>query len=376
MRICFIALGNFTHIGLYLDYFKEAGHDVHFVALSPGPQRTVIVHNVSIGRKYSTSKGKWKYPISMLRARRLIKELKPDIVHAHYATSAGLAALVCGFHPTIVTAHGSDLTVGIKSRLWRPLLKRIFEFSDCVNPVSCDLQNMTLSLGINPDKIETLTPGVDTDKFSFVENKKIAHSEVLKLVCTRRLEPVFDHPTIIRALALLKKRQFRFEMTFVGDGSLYKKLKQQVKDTGLETSVNFTGRVDNDNLPEILSRNDIYLSASLWDGASLSLLEAMAVGLFPIVSDINANSTWIENNISGLLHRSGDAYDLAEKILHLLDNPQLFTKALKTNRKKVVESGDRKTNMKQLEKIYEKLTGKTQVQHEQKNSLNSCIAVR
>jgi glycosyltransferase involved in cell wall biosynthesis len=376
MRICFIALGNFTHIGLYLDYFKEAGHDVHFIALSPGPERTVAVHNVGLGRKYSAREGKWKYPISMLRARRLIKELKPDIVHAHYATSAGLTALICGFHPTIITAHGSDLTVGIKSRIWRPLLKRIFKFADCVNPVSKDLQDMVLSLGINPNKIETLTPGIDTDKFSFAEKNDIASSEVLKLVCTRRLEPVFDHQTIIRALVLLKKKQFRFEMTFVGDGSLYKELKQQVKDADIDTNVNFTGRVDNDNLPEILSRNDVYLSASLWDGASLSLLEAMAVGLFPIVSDIKANSSWIEDNVDGLLHKVGDADDLTDKILQLRDRPQLVTKAIKANRKKVVESGNRKTNLKQLERIYEKLTGKTQVQHEQKNNHTHCIAVR
>ena len=376
MRICFIALGNFTHIGLYLDYFKEAGHDVHFIALSPGPERAVTVHNVGIGRKYSASEGKWKYPISMFRARKLIKGIKPDIVHAHYATSAGLTALVCGFHPTIVTAHGSDLTLGIKSLIWRPLLKRIFEFSDCVNPVSKNLQNMVLSLGIDPDKIEMLTPGIDTDKFSFVENKDIAHPEILRLVCTRRLEPVFDHQTIIQALASLKKKQIKFQMTFVGDGSLYKELRQQVRDTGIEASVNFTGRVDNDNLPEILSRNDVYLSASLWDGASLSLLEAMAVGLFPIVSDINANSAWIEDNVSGLLHKVSDADDLANKILQLYDNPQFVERALKTNRKKVVESGDRKTNMKQLEKIYEKLTGITQVQHEQKNNYTHCTIVR
>jgi glycosyltransferase involved in cell wall biosynthesis len=376
MRICFIALGNFTHIGLYLNYFKEAGHDVHFVELSPGPERTVAVHNVGLGRKYSASEGKWKYPLSMFRARRLIKELKPDIVHAHYATSAGLTALVCGFHPTVVTVHGSDLTIGIKSRIWKPLLKRIFEFSDCINPVSTDLQNMVLSLGINPDKIETLTPGIDTDKFSFVDKGDIARSEVLKLVCTRRLEPVFDHQTIIRALALLKKKQVSFQMTFVGDGTLYEELKQQVKNAELNDSVNFTGRVDNDNLPEILGRHDVYLSASMWDGASLSLLEAMAAGLFPIVSDINANSAWIENNADGLLHRVGDADDLANKILQLRDRPELAAGAIENNRKRVVESGNRKTNMKQLERIYEELTGKTQAQYDQKNNRTHCIAVR
>jgi len=358
MRICFIALGTFTHIGPYLDYFKEAGHDVHFISLSPGPERAVPTYNVGLGKKYSANEGKWKYPISMIRARRLVKKLKPDIVHAHYVTSAGLTALVCGFHPTIVTVHGSDLTTGIKSKIWRVLLKKIFEFSDCINTVSKDLQDMVLSLGISPDKIETFTLGIDTEIFAFVPGKKISRSGVVKLICTRRLELVFDHRTIIRALALLKKNGLDFEMTFVGDGSLLDELKQQVIDARLGDSVKFLGRVDNDNLPEVLGRHDVYLSASLWDGASLSLLEAMAMGLFPVVSDIKANSAWLKHEIDGLLHKVGDAEDLAKKIMQLRENPRLLTDSAEGNRKRVVESGDRKMNMKHLESVYVELVKK------------------
>lgn len=358
MRICFISLGTFTHIGPYLDHFKEAGHDVHFVSLSPSPKRAVPTHNVGLGKKYSVSEGKWKYPISMIRARRLIKKLKPDIVHAHYVTSAGLTAMVCGFHPTIVTVHGSDLMTRIRSRIWRPLLKRIFKYSDCINTVSKDLQSMILSMGISPDKIETFTLGIDTDKFAFVTRPEISRSRVLKFICTRRLEPVFDHRTIIQALALLKKNGLKFQITFVGDGSLLDELTQQVKDAGLDDSVSFLGRVHNDNLPEVLGRHDVYLSASLWDGASLSLLEAMATGLFPVVSDIKANSAWLKQDVDGLLHKVGDAEDLATKILQLCDHSQLLTGAAEGNRKRVVESGDRKTNMKHLERVYVELIKK------------------
>jgi len=358
MRICFISLGTFTHVGPYIDYFRQAGHDVSFVSMSPGPERGVPTYNVGIGRKYSESEGKWKYPISMFRARRLIKRLTPDIVHAHYVTSCGLTALICGFHPTVVTAHGSDLTVGIKSRIWRPLLRRIFEFSDCINTVSTDLQNMVESLGISSDKIETLTLGIDTEKFSSVERPQIDKYRALRLVCTRRLESVFDHHAIIDALVLLKEKGFRFEMTFVGNGSLVGELTQRVKEVGLDDSVNFEGRLDNHDLPEVLSRHDVYLSASLWDGASLSLLEAMATGLFPIVSDIEANSAWLKHNVDGLLHKVSDPDDLAKCILHLCSHPELAAGAVRRNRERVVESADRGKNMKRLEGIYKDLAAK------------------
>jgi glycosyltransferase involved in cell wall biosynthesis len=345
MRICFISVGTFTHIGPYLDFFKQAGHDVHFISLSPGPERSVPVYNVGLGGKYSETQGKWKYPFSMLRARKLVKQHKPDIVHAHYATSAGLTALVCGFHPAVVTVHGSDLTTGIKSRIWKPLLKKVFRFADCINVVSKEL-------------IEILTLGIDTEKYSFVQKTKFDKSRLLKLVCTRRLEKVFDHDTIIQALALLRDEGLEFEMTFVGDGSLLNQLKQQVEDLGLGDRVSFAGRVPNDKLPELLGRQDVYLSASLWDGTSLSLLEAMATGLFPIVSDIKANSAWLRNGVDGFLHRVGDAGDLANCILRLLDEPGIAEKAGIKNRANVVEKADRSKNMKRLELVYKDLVRK------------------
>jgi glycosyltransferase involved in cell wall biosynthesis len=360
MRICFISVGTFTHIGPYLDYFKEAGHDVHFISLSPGPERSVPVYNVGIGVKYSETQGKWKYPISMLRARKLVKRLKPDIVHAHYATSAGLAALVCGFHPAVVTVHGSDLTTGINSRIWKPLLKKVFGFADCVNVVSEDLGDMVLSLDIDGDKIETFTLGIDIEKFSFVQKAKIEKSRPLKMVCTRRLEKVFGHSTILQALALLKDKGVEFEMTFIGAGSLLDQLRRQVTDLGLNDSVSFIGRLHNDKLPEILGRHDVYLSASLWDGTSLSLLEAMATGLFPIVSDIKANSAWLRNGVDGFLHKVGDVENLVNCILRLLDEPEIAEKALPKNRLNVEERADRNKNMKRLELVYKDLIRKGQ----------------
>jgi len=354
MRICFISHGQLIHIDAYLDFFKTRGDDVHFISLTPSPPKQVPTYNMGFG-KYTVKKGKWKYLLSAMRIRRLVRKLKPDIVHAHYATSGGLAGLVCGFHPFVVTVHGSDLTLGIKSRIWKPLLKAIFNHADCVNTVSEDLKEMALTLGISAEKIKVITPGIDTENFSFVEKGPIDEEQPLRLICTRRLEPVFNHQTIIEALATLKSKGVRFHMTLVGDGTLKEKLEQLVREKQLAGQVTFLGQLDNSKLPQVLQQNDVYLSASLWDGTSLSLLEAMATGLFPVVSDIKANKAWLKNNVNGLLHRVTDAEDLADKILRLRGNPKLTIQAAKTNRRLVVTSGDRKTNLKQVEKIYEQL---------------------
>jgi L-malate glycosyltransferase len=359
MRICYISLGTFRHIDAYLDYFSMAGHDVHFISLTPGPRRQVPTYNTGLGKNYNGSGGKWKYPFSMLRARQLLREIRPDIVHSHYATSAGLAAVVCGFHPAVVTVHGSDLIVGEKSVFWKPVLKKVFDFADCINVVSQDLGDRVVKLGIDAGKIEIVTPGIDTAKFTFTERPRHCKYEPLRLVCTRRLEPVFDHKTIIKALAMLKKRNIPFRMAFIGDGSLADSLRKQVNKLGLVDSVEFKGHIPNGELTKLLARSDVYLSASLWDGASLSLFEAMAAGLFPIVSDINANTAWITNGVNGLLHKTGDADNLANCIGQFYNDGDYAALARWKNRAIVLQKADRNDNMRYLELVYQKLIQKT-----------------
>lgn len=355
MRICFVSLGNFAHVGSYLDWFSRAGHDVHFVAMSPSPPRGVPTHEVGLGGAYADGRGKWKYPFSMLRARGVVRRLKPDIVHTHYATSGGLAGLVCGFRPTVVTAHGTDLTGAMGSALRRTLLKAVFEQAARVNTVSSELTGMAMSLGIPRSKIAEFTLGVDTESFRPAGRRAFSGGGAVRLVCTRRFEPEYEHRTIVEALAILRAKGVAFRMTFAGEGTLRPGLEALAARLGIADAVAFLGEVGGDAMAAVLPEHDVYLSASSTDGTSLSLLEAMAAGLFPVVSRIPANEAWLEHGTGGFLHRVGDAADLADRVLEVARRPALAASAARINRAAVVESGDRVTNMRRLESLYEEL---------------------
>jgi L-malate glycosyltransferase len=359
MRICYLCVGDFSHIGPYIKYFKSAGHDVHFISLSPGPDYEVKSYNVGFGTNYSRSKGKWKYPLSMLLARRLVRKLKPDVLHTHYVTSGGLAGVVCGFHPTITTVHGSDLNVGIKSQLWRPLIKMVFNHADCINTCTEDQKRKVVSMGISETKIEVLTLGIDSSFFSFRPWKYEKASGPLRLVTTRHLEAVYDHSTVVKAIALARSRGVDLRMTFVADGSLYKKLKAEVEALALTDLVTFLGGMNKDAIADILHEHDVFISSPLWDGISVALLEAMSSGLFPIASDIDVNSDWIKDGLTGFLHRVGDSASLADYIVRFWNDPSIAKNAIAVNRQVVIEHADTTTNMRKLEKIYSRLiTGK------------------
>jgi glycosyltransferase involved in cell wall biosynthesis len=352
MRICFIALGKFTHVDAYLDYFSQRGHEVHFVALAPGPRRAVPTYNVGLNERWQKVLGKWSYLPAILRARQIVRSLAPDIVHAHYATSAGLAAYVCDSHPWMVTAHGTDVTLGVQSGIWRLLLRAICRKADCVNAVSDELREMIITLGTPAQKIETFTLGVDTQLFQFGDRSSPDPAAPLRLICTRRLESVYDHATIIKSMTILSKRGINFELTLVGDGPMRGILETLAAEMGVRDRITFAGTISNNLLPAWLAKHNIYLSASTRDGTSLCLLEAMASGVYPIVSEIKANAEWIKHGNNGLLHKVHDPQSLAECIFSSLGKLPQIREVLLQNRELVASRGDRKTNMKRLEEVY------------------------
>jgi L-malate glycosyltransferase len=353
MRLCFVSTGAFAHVGHYLEHFQAEGHDVRFIALSPSPARPVPTYDLSLPGRYSSTEGKWKYSVSVLRARALIRALEPDLVHAHFATSGGLAALVSGFHPCVVTAHGSDLAAGIRSPLRRGLLRAVFGSADCVNTVSEPLKALALELGVPEDKVLALSPGIDAARFALP--RRPGPRGVLRLVSTRRLDPECDPLTIVAALRELARRGVEFSMIFAGDGRLRARARIFASQLGLADRVSFLGPVPQSELPALLARRDVYLSASLWDGTSLSLLEAMAAGLLPVVSRIPANEAWLEDGRTALFHKPGDVRGLAEALEAVSRRPELAASAAPLNRARVLTHGERRSNMSRLEDQYVEL---------------------
>jgi len=89
----------------------------------------------------------------------------------------------------------------------------------------------------------------------------------------------------------------------------------------------------------LLAEADIFVSTSLYDGTSVSLLEAMACGTFPIVTDIASNREWILDGETGSLFSGGDEILLAKKILEAIRTPELLKKSIAKNRKIAQQGG-------------------------------------
>ena len=140
-------------------------------------------------------------------------------------------------------------------------------------------------------------------------------------------------------------------------GSLHREVKALVSSLGLEPYVEFLGGYDIEDLPKLLHHHDIYVSANHFDGTSLSLLEAMAGGIFPVVSRITGNLAWVKDNDTALMFNPGDANELADAVIRVVDNPSLRMAAVEKNRALIERRGAREENMMALEQRYYQLLG-------------------
>lgn len=351
LRIAFLSGGGFVHIGPYLDYFRDRGHEVILVAYDRlAKDYGVQTFDVSRGASGKNGLSKWKYLLAGISLRRLIRRIKPDILNGHYVTSAGTICRLAGFRPFVLTAHGSDLVVAARSPLWRRVVSSALKRAALVNTVSEPLRDIARSMGVADANILVSTLGVDTSVFRYEPAVELRSPP--RLLCTRTLGEVYDPLTILRGCEVLRDRGVACTLTFAAGGPLIDGLRKKTAEAGLADRVRFLGGFDNRSLPDMLREHDIYVSASLWDGTSISLLEAMASGLVPVVSRIESNQAWLADGVSAMMFDRGDAARMAEAVERAIADGAWRRSAVQANRDTVVRRADRHTNMAALEAAF------------------------
>jgi glycosyltransferase involved in cell wall biosynthesis len=255
----------------------------------------------------------------LLAAIRCVRERECDLIHAHWAVPSGLIALVAGRicrKPVLVTVHGSDLLVAPeKSRLIRGLVKFVLMRADAVTSVAEHLTVKILEMGIPADRVLTFPMSVPTGSFCPDGGTPVGWTGKPIIFSNRSHYPIYDIETLVRAIPIVLDKAPEAEFVIAGEGPEKEKLMSLANKLGVGTCVEFIGTIDHERMPEHLRGAAAYVSTALSDGASVSLLEAMACGAYPVVADIPANREWIEDEANGLLFEPGDPGSLADKIL-------------------------------------------------------------
>jgi glycosyltransferase involved in cell wall biosynthesis len=285
---------------------------------------------------------------------------KCNVIHVHWAIPTGLIGSWVGSllkKPFIVTIHGSDLRMAIE----RPgFLRKIFVYvckkATHLNCVSEVQEKEMEQLGILSEKISIIPMGVDEEFLEMGKNRKIElNKRPFTILSNRNLLPIYNISLLIRAIPIILKEEPRTKFLVAGDGAEKEVLEREVKNLNINSSVKFLGRVPHEEMPALLSHADIYVSTSLYDGTSVSLLEAMGSGAFPIVTDIPSNREWISPGQNGFLVPANEEKLLAKKIIDAIRDKTLLERSRKENLSLIEEKVLWSVNIEKIKKMYSQL---------------------
>lgn len=354
MRLCLFGDIQSVHVQRFAAHFAKR-HEVHLVTHTSGSSDTATAHEV----------GPYLPPTSMnyqavrqllatvKKAKLVIRSIEPDIVHAHYLQDSGLFAARTGFHPLLVSAWGSDVLIHpFRSRPYRIITKYVLKKADRIHSVSKQLTEKMVGLGADERKIMTVPMGVDLDKFKPRRNPVERENVVIS---TRSLEPIYNVGVLVRSAPLFLERVKDAKVVIAGDGELREDLETVARALLVSNRVEFIRKIEHAEMPNLLNSGRVYVSLSSSDGASSSLLEAMACGLFPVVSDIPANRNWIEDGKNGFLVPLENPEILAKRIIQALEDDALVSSAMQKNIETVRKKAVWQDNMKLIEKAYVQL---------------------
>jgi len=326
MRIAYLSIGGHIHTERWLSYFVARGHDVHLITTDPVPIEGVTVHELR-------TRIPWKplhYGVGILRLRRILSRIKPDLLHTHFLQGFGYWSVFAGMKPLIITVWGDDVyKAPHMSRLRNWLSRRAITMADAITGDSDDILNEVERLGADREKLHLVMWGVDFDQFrpndgsAFRREWDIQDDAPIVLSTRSFSRDYYNIDVILEMVPHLVERVPGAVVVFAAYDGEGRDLIRRAAELGVEDSVRFVGRIDHDRLPLAHGAADVFLTVPSLDATSVSLLEAMASGNAIIASDLPSNREWISDGTNGFIVTPRDIDALTDRTVELLGDPGL-----------------------------------------------------
>ena len=363
-KILILGDANSYHILKWVSGIVTKGYTVKIFSLTPYSGNLFTDKGIDIYSSSFGGKRKFLYPFAMRELWKLIKEFKPDIIHAHYASSYGLLGALSRFHPFILSVWGSDVFDFPKIS---PLNKWIFKFNLRKADKICSTSHiMKEEIKQYTEKdIEIIPFGVDLNVFKPLSVHHIFKESDIVVGTVKALEKKYGIEYLIDAFSILRQslKEYSVKLLIVGKGSLETKLKAKVKNLGLEDETVFTGFIQPAEIPLYQNMLTISVFPSIDNSESFGVaaVEAMACEKPVIVTDVGGLPEVVENNVTGLIVPPANAEKMAEAIEILIRDEQLRIKLGRQGRQRVKKLYNWDDNLNSMIQIYEELMAKRQI---------------
>lgn len=376
-------LGDFDsiHTRRWLHAFVERGHEMHAVSFYhprselPGVNLHVLRGGGASapGEAYMPSNGGWRlalrsplrlvHGVRYLRAglREVVRSIQPDVFHAHYLVEFGFYGSLAGYRPFAVSAWGSDVYrepgKPLSNLIARWTLRRAQLVTGSDPAMVTALKRLGGELGqthlVRIGAIEELF--FDNDPPSVNLQPSPASLTVLS---TRALEPLYNIELLVQAFARVGANVPNARLLVAGEGTRRAALEKLTSELSLGDCVQFLGPLSPQQMRDVLSAAQVYVSLPSSDSLAASTMEAMARGAFPVVSDLPSLDGFIEDGVNGLRVTPG-VDQVAAALERALVDDGLRRQAVSINRGKVEEEGRLSSQAERLEALFYELAGRS-----------------
>lgn len=301
-----------------------------------GQAKEEKIGNVNVYRVSGFTK--YLYPFkSFFRSLFLARSHHYDAVWAMMANTGFNALFFKLFYPGskfILTIQEGDPIPQIKRRIWfvYPFFILVFKIADHVTAISKYLADFAVSMGAK--KAEVIPNGVDFQRFrAEVLRSEIDETSKIVLVTTGRLVKKNAVDDIVRALKFLPDNVV---FKSIGSGEDEPFLRSLAKELGVTDRVEFIPYADHKTVASILSGSHIFVRPSLSEGLGNSFLEAMAIGLPIIGTNVGGIPDFLKNGETGLFCEIRDPKSIAEKVMMLVQDRDLYRRISENGRRAVL----------------------------------------
>ena len=294
--------------------------------------------------------------------KQLCKKNKYEIIHCHSPIGGVIARLAAKKEKkngtkVIYTAHGFHFFKGAPLFNWLffyPIEKYCSKLTDCIITINKEDYYRAKEkfhakdvlyvpgIGVHVDEIQN----INVEKNKLLEELGLSENDFV-IMSIGQISVRKNQKCIIEAMSRIKNKKIKY--VIVGFGELELELRKLVKKLGLDDRIIFTGyRKD---AKALLHCANVFAFPSLQEGLPVSLMEAMAVGLPIVASDIRGNNDLIEDGVNGYLYDCCDAKSFSKGILKLFNDQQLCNE-MSMNNKKIIRNFDRTQVQCLMKKIF------------------------
>lgn len=255
----------------------------------------------------------------LLRLSRLLRQIKPDLVHLHSAKAGILGRIVARFHqiPVVYSVHGWSFSMyqGAMSRWFQRFERALLPLTDLLVLVcQRDIRIAVDMLGARPAQVHLVHNGIaDLPATSF-----IADSAACRLISVARFEQPKDQATLLKALAQLPAAHWHLKL--VGSGPMLEPCRQLALELGL-TQVEFLG--ERADVADLLAQSDAFVLSSKSESLPVSVIEAMRAGLPVVATHVGGMAELVEDGVTGYLVEPQATVGLSQRLTALIEDPSL-----------------------------------------------------